>query len=258
LVDVRVRQAIAHAVDRQALIDKARFGQGLPLYANVLPSVPWAYNTDLEPRAYDPEAAGQLLDQAGWAMDDASGVRTKNGIPLKLRLHTNAGNYVREAMADLIRGQLAQVGIEVEVVLLDWYTLLDVLFGQTFDMVLLGVSDLGTDPDDLSLWAAANDTPLGSIAPPGDELLQGGRRNFVSYYNPELESWLLQARSMPDCDLDQRAALYRRAQATLLEDAPYLWIAVPRTVVALQSRLGGANPGPWSVWYNVHEWFLSD
>jgi peptide/nickel transport system substrate-binding protein len=251
LADVRVRQAIAHAVDRQALIDKARFGQGLPLYANVLPSVPWAYNTELEPYAYDLEAAGELLDQAGWTLDEATGLRTRNGVPLKLRLHTNAGNYVRESMADLIREQLAQVGIEIEVVLLDWYALLDEVFGQTFDLVLLSVDDLGTNPDDLNLWAAASDVPL-----PTGVLPQGIGYNYCSYYNPELESWLEQARAVPGCDLDQRAALYRQAQATLLEDLPYLWIDVPRTIVALQARLGGVNPGPWDVWYNVHEWYL--
>ena len=167
-----------------------------------------------------------------------------HGVPLELRLYTNAGNYVREAMADLIREQLAQVGIEVEVVLLDWYTFRDVVFGQTFDMVLFGVSDMGTDPDDLRFWGAESDAPA------------DGGYNLSSYYNPELEGWLRQAHAVPGCDLDQRAALYRRAQATLIEDAPYVWIDVPRTVVALQSRLGGVNPGPWSLWYNVHEWYL--
>jgi peptide/nickel transport system substrate-binding protein len=253
LADVRVRQAIAHAIDRQALIDKARFGQGLPLYANVLPSVPWAYNTDLGPRAYDLEAAGQLLDQAGWTLDEAQGVRTRRGASLKLRLHTNAGNLVRQAMADLIRQQLAQTGIEVEVVLLDWYAFLDVLYGQTFDMVLLSVSELGTNPDDLRLWSAASDVPRrGEVPFPS----QG--HNFGSYYNPELEGWLRSARAAPGCDLDQRAVLYRQVQATLFEEQPYVWIDVPRTVVALQSRLGGANPGPWSLWHNTHEWYLSE
>ena len=251
LADARVRQAIAHAVDRQALIDKARFGQGLPLYANVLPSVPWAYNTELVPHAYDLEAAGELLDQAGWTLDEETGLRTRDGVTLKLRLHTNAGNHVREAMADLIREQLGQAGIEVEVVLLDWYALLDVVFGQTFDLVLLSVDDLGTNPDDLNLWAAASDVPLRSGVLP-----RGIGYNYCSYYNRELERWLEQARAVPGCDLDQRAALYRQAQATLLEELPYLWIDVPRTIVALQARLGGVNPGPWDVWYNVHEWYL--
>jgi peptide/nickel transport system substrate-binding protein len=117
---------------------------------------------------------------------------------------------------------------------------------------------MGTNPDDLRLWAAASDAPLKGQPLLGSEPLQGSGYNFVSYYNPDLENWLVQARTTRGCDLDQRATLYRQAQATLLEDAPYLWIDVPRTIVALQSRLGGANPGPWSLWYNVHEWYLSD
>jgi peptide/nickel transport system substrate-binding protein len=264
LGDVRVRAAIVHAIDHQELIDKARLGQGIPLHANVLPSVPWAYNTDLEPRAYDPELAGRLLDQAGWtlpaATENDSGavvpeVRAKRGRPLELRLVTNAGNEVRERMADLIREQLGQVGIEVQVVLLDWYTFLDVLFGQTFDLVLMGVDGLGTNPDDLYLWSAANDLPVttdetGQVPPQG--------HNFVSYYDPEVEAWLEEARSTPGCDQERRATLYRQVQARLSEDLPYDWIAVPRMVVALDTRIGGANPGPWSLWYNVHEWFVSE
>jgi peptide/nickel transport system substrate-binding protein len=264
LGDARVRAAIVHAIDRQDLIDKARLGQGIPLHANVLPGVPWAYNTELEPRAYDPELARQLLDQAGWTLGAdpgrdseaaASDVRVRGGAPLKLRLVTNAGNEVRERMADLIRAQLAQVGIEVEVVLLDWYSFLDVLFGQTFDMVLMGMDGMGTNPDDLHLWSAANDLPVTT-----DETGQVPARghNFVSYYSPEVEAWLEEARSAPGCDQERRAVLYRQVQARLAEDQPYGWIAVPRSVMALDARIGGVNPGPWSLWYNVHEWFVRE
>ena len=102
-------------------------------------------------------------------------------------------------------------------------------------------------------------TPAAGSALSGEDgRVQGSGANYGSYYNPELESWLEQARTVPGCDLDQRAALYRQAQAALWEDLPYLWIDVPRTVVALRARIGGANPGPWGLWYNIHQWYLSE
>jgi peptide/nickel transport system substrate-binding protein len=245
LADVRVRQAIVHAIDRQELIAQARLGQGIPLHANVLPTVSWAYNTDLEPREYDLEKARQLLDQAGWTLNEATGVRARAGKPLRLELHTNAGNDIRETMAAGIKEQLDEVGIEIEVVTSDWYSFLDILFGQTFDLILMGISNMGTDPDDSRLWSASNDAP-------------GEGYNFVSYYNPELEAKLDQARSAPGCDQDMRTVLYRKIQAQLYEEQPYCWIDVPRNVVAIHDRVGGANPGPWSVWHNVHEWFVAE
>ena len=243
LQDKRVRQAIVHALDREQIIRWARVGQGIPLHANILPTISWAYNTDLEPRAYDLDQANQLLEQAGWVMDQNRGVRTKNGRRLELTLYTNAGNAVRESMAQLIKEQLAEVGIQVEVMAVEWNSFLDVLFGQTFDMVLISWSNLGVNPDDAHLWSAKEDVPN-----------QGA--NFVSYYNPELEEMLAQASSVTQCDQDTRIQLYRQIQAQLYEDQPYCWLDVPRTLVAVNRRIGGVNPGPWNVWYNIHEWYI--
>lgn len=245
LTDKQVRQAIAYALDRTELVAQARLGQGIPLQANVLPSVSWAYNTELQPRAYSVDMANQLLDEAGWLMNDRTGVRSKNGIPLHLRLYTNSGNEVRETMAALIQSQLAEVGIEVEVIAVEWDSFLDVLFGQTFDMALISWSHLGVNPDDGSFWSAEDDVP-------------GKGNNFVSYYNPELEAKLAQARTAPACDQDTRTALYREIQAQLYEDQPYCWLDVPRNLVVVNKRVGGVNPGPWNIWYNVHEWFIAD
>jgi peptide/nickel transport system substrate-binding protein len=244
LSDLRVRQAIAYALDRADIVAKARLGQGVPLAANVLPIVSWAYNTDLESRQRDLSKAGELLEDAGWVLNEGTGIRERGGKPLKLRLYTNAGNEVRETMGALIQAQLGEVGIDVELIAVEWNSFLDVLFGQTFDMVLVSWSNLGVNPHDESLWSAQGDVP-------------GRGNNFVSYYDPQLEAKYVQARTAPGCDQDLRAALYRQIQAQLQEDQPYCWIDVPRQLVAINGRVGGVNPGPWSVWHNVHEWYVS-
>lgn len=244
LQDKQVRQAVVYALDRTELVAQARLGQGIPLHSNVLPTVSWAYNTDLAPRAYDPDKARQMLDEAGWQVSP-SGVRVKGGRALRLKLYTNAGNQVRETMAALVRQQLAEVGIEVEVNAVEWYQFLEVLFGQTFDLVLVSWSNLGVDPHDDRLWLAQNDVP-------------GQGTNFVSYYDPELEALYAQVAALPACDQDARAAIYRQIQARLYEEQPYCWLDVPRQLVAINHRVGGVNPGPWSIWYNVHEWYVND
>jgi peptide/nickel transport system substrate-binding protein len=245
LADKRVRQAIVHALDRKELIARARLGQGIPLHANVLPTVSWAYNVDLEPRDFSRRRANQLLEGAGWAMNEATAIRERNGVSLKLSLYTNAGNQVRETMGALIQEQLREVGVEIELIPVEWYSFLDVLFGQTFDLVLVSWANLGVNPDDGDLWSAGSDA-----------LFEGG--NFVSYYNPEVEKKLTEARGLPGCDQDARAELYRAIQARLYEDQPYAWLDVPRDLVAIHKRVGGVNPGPQGVWHNVHEWYIQE
>ena len=242
LGDRRVRQAIGYALDRSELIARARFGQGIPLYANVLPTVSWAYNTDLEPPETDLERAASLLDEAGWVLNTTRGIRQKDGVALRLELATNSGNAVRERMAALIAEQLAEVGIEVEVVATTWDSFRDVLYGQTFDMALVNWSNLGVNPDDTQLWHTSSDVP-------------GTGANFCSYRNPQVEEMLTLAREAPGCDQDVRADLYRQIQAQLVEDQPYVWIDVPRNLVAINARLGGLNTGPWDLWHDVHRWY---
>ncbi|MBN1935784.1 MAG: hypothetical protein JW934_14035 [Anaerolineae bacterium] len=242
LSDVRVRYAIAHALDRNAIINAAYAGQAIPLNTNVLPTVSWAYNTDVSPREYDRQRAIALLEEAGWQIG-ASGVRVKAGRAFRLKLYTNTGNAARETIASQVQSQLREVGIDVEVVLEPWEYFLDVLFEQTFDLVVIGWSNLGIDPDDIDLWSAGTDLP-------------GRGRNFCSYVNPELEANLAQARALPGCNQDARAALYKSIQAQLAQDQPYVWLDVPRKLVIVNSRIGGVNPGPWSVWHHVHEWYI--
>ena len=245
LSDVRVRQAIIYALDRTEIVARARMGQGIPLHANVLPTVGWAYHTDLEPRAYDVGKASQLLAQAGWEVNERTGIREKNGRPLRLRLYTNAGNAVRETIGQLVQKQLAEVGIAVVFEAIEWNAFLDVLFGQTFDMAIVSWANLGVNPDDQNLWSAQSDLP-------------GKGTNFVSYHNPDLEARLAEARAVPGCAQDARARIYRQVQAQLYQDQPYCWLDVPRNLVAVNQRIGGINPGPWSVWYNVHEWYIRE
>jgi ABC-type transport system substrate-binding protein len=112
-------------------------------------------------------------------------------------------------------------------------------------MVLVSWANLGVNPDDEDLWSVQSDAPY-----------KGG--NFVSYYNPEIDAKLTQARSLPGCDQDTRAELYRAIQAQLYEDQPYCWLSVPRHLVVINKRVGGVNPGPQGIWYNVHEWYVQE
>ena len=93
LGDVKVRQAIAYALDYDSIIKNIYLGQGQRQTANVLPAVGWAYDKQLAPYAYDLAKANALLDEAGWKDTNGDGIREKNGKDMTLSLVTNAGQH---------------------------------------------------------------------------------------------------------------------------------------------------------------------
>ena len=74
-----VRQAIAHALDYQAIISKVYLGQGYQIASNVLPAIEWAHDPSIQPYAFDTVLAAQILEEAGWTDSDEDGVRECNG-----------------------------------------------------------------------------------------------------------------------------------------------------------------------------------
>ena len=245
LSELNVRKAIAHALDYEAIIDNVYLGQGYQIAANVLPAVDWAYNNELSPYAFDQDLARQLLEEAGWVDGNNDGVREKDGKSLTLGLLTNAGNKVREDLGVLVQDQLGSVGIQVNYEAIDFGTLVDRLLGQTYDMVIIGWTGVGADPNDNVFWESQFDTP-------------GSGFNFVSYQNPEIDQLLKDGYAVPGCAPADRAPIYKRIQEIIYDDVPYVFISGGVGNTAYSTRWGGIDPGPWSFYYNVHEWYVKN
>jgi peptide/nickel transport system substrate-binding protein len=209
----------------------------------VLPAIEWAFNAEVEPFAYDLEAAAAILDEGGWVAG-ADGVRVKDGTRLSFTLMTNAGNEVRENIAALSKDNLDGIGFDVELEIIEFGTVVGNLLGQTYDAVIIGWTGLGSDPEDSSFWAFRNDSP-------------GGGFNFVSYYNETVENNLNEARSLAGCDTAARGELYREIQQQIHDDAPYAFLYVPLANNIWHTRVGGIDPGPWVVYYNVEDWYIT-
>ena len=244
LGDLNVRQAIAHSLDYQTIIDKVYLGQGYQIPANVLPAISWAYNAELQPYAYDLETAKQLLEEAGWTDSDGDGVREKDGNQLALVLVTNAGNTTREDLGALVQDQLREVGFAIDFQTIDFGLMIDQMLGQTYDMALIGWTGTGTDPNDESLWSAEYDTP-------------GSGFNFVSYHNPKVEELLQQGVNVSGCDTAERAPAYQAIQQIIHDEVPYVFISGNVGNTAYSTKWQGLDPGPWNFYYNVHLWSLS-
>jgi peptide/nickel transport system substrate-binding protein len=248
--DVRVRQAIARAIDVEAIIQGAVFGEGTRMASFIVPGS-WAVHPDLEPIPFDTADAEARLEEAGWIDEDGDGVRechgcmyAEEGSPLEFELWTNEGNTRRNAIAIVVQDQLAQVGIQVNFQALEWNTLLDRRNTQEYDAIIVGWrAGYPDDPDPTQLFGPQADVP-------------GICCNFTSYYNEEFIDLMEQARTLPGCDPQERAELYWRMQEIMQEDLPYVWLFVQDGMYAARSDVNNFNPYPAQAYWNIDTWHL--
>ncbi len=261
--DVLVRQALAHAIDIEAMIETAVFGEGGRMTAHIIPQS-WAYNADLPPREYDVELALDLLAEAGWVPADASAAPSASnplvcqgclyatevdesfeGTAMSFELLTNAGNTRREAIGALVQDELGRIGIEVDFQTIDFNVLLEIMDGQTFDSFILGWQNgYPDDPNTVQLFGAAADEPNSGF-------------NFTSFYNERYYELEEAALNSPGCVLEDRAEIYYEMQEIMQEEMPYIWLFTQNGFYAASDTVEGFDPFPAQLFWNVTEWLVS-
>jgi len=209
--DIRVRRAIAHAIDRDAIVTYLLGGAARPAAA-LLPADHWAGNPALQPLAHDPELARQLLQQAGY---DAAH-------PLVLNYKTST-DPVRVRIATVIQQQLAQVGIDMRLSSYDWGTFFGDIKAGRFQMYSLAW--VGIKTPDIFRYAFHS-----ASLPP-----EGANRGRLA--NPGIDR-LIEAAEQ-GATLDEQAQDYRQVQALLLELLPYVPLWYEDHVVAARRGISG-------------------
>jgi peptide/nickel transport system substrate-binding protein len=223
LKDVRVRRAIALAIDRDRLLEH-KFRGTARAATGMLPAGHWAYDPDVARYDHDPDQARRLLDEAGHP-DGPNG-------RFKLTYLTSTDKF-RRNLARLIADDLRAVGIDVEVRAFELGTLLSDLKSGNFQIATLQWPD-PSEPHFLS-WVFASDK-----IPTPAEPNRGGNRG--GYVNPEVDSLLEAGRTAPDRAARKRA--YDRVQQILADDLPYVSLWHEDVVVVRRAGLEGFTPLP--------------
>lgn len=217
--DVRVRQAINHAVDVQAIVDGVLNGLATRTPTILSPQA-FAFDASLEPYAYDPDRARALLEEAGL------------GGGFTMTIDTMPDN---RAAAEVIAFYLQQIGIQAQIQ--SWGD-----YGAMIDAIQRGERDAWVDS-----WGNATLDPS-DIAEP--KLQTGGRGNYSGYSNPRVDELLtLAARTI---DQAAREAAYQEMQAIIHQDAPMLFGWVAQDLYAVSRRVEGWRPSPDSR-INLHD-----
>ncbi len=213
--DVRVRQALAQAVDVQKIIQFIYYGNA-EQSRGIFPPMMWFANPNIRAFEYNPKNAEHLLDEAGWKKGP-DGVRAKDGKPFAFKLITNNNNEERKDIATLVQNDFKKIGIQVDVLMYEWAVFITKFVNKMdFDAVVLGWS-LGYDHDQYQIWSSTQAKPE--------------RLNFVSYKNSQVDHLLDQARS--EFDREKIKAACWELQKLIYGDQPYLFIDVPDAMAVM-------------------------
>ncbi len=225
LDDLRVRQAMHLALDREAIIAVAVEGQGIAAYGPLPPSLPYYWpGVEQIGYHYDVAKANALLDEAGWTMD-ADGIREKGGKKLAFDILTLPSSDIQRA-AQVIQQQFKAVGIALTLDTRPIGAINPLLFSHNFQLSFMFWID--HDPDILYREFHTNQ-------------IDGGV-NWGSYSNPELDKLLEEGRTTADAAA--RAAAYQKIQEIFVKEALWLPIYHVYELSALSNRVKGAVMHP--------------
>lgn len=218
LKDVRVRQAVALAIDREPIIRYKLRGYAT-LSRSFLHPDSWAYEARSRAWACDPEGARKLLDEAGYP--DPGGGKPRLSLTYRTSMNSTA-----VAVAKILKRQLAEVGIEMDLQTNEWGVFFSDIIQGNFDMYTL--SGLGIVDPDWYTYVVHSD----SFPPNG--------ANRPRYHNPRIDELLNQGKVATD--QAERAEAYREVQRILSEEIPILPLWYEHNVVVSGHNVEGYAP----------------
>ena len=224
--DVRVRQALNYAVDKQRIIDDIYDGRAVALPGPLSPSNNFV-NQDLEPYPYDPVKALDLLEQAGWTDSDADGILDQDGEAFEFTIDTIADWWT---LAEAAAEQLAALGIEAKV--------------HTWELgIIRQRMREGERQAFLEDWGDSSFDPVGHFEAKWHAYREGeiyGRGNFSGYDNERVNE-LIQKGEITE-DTVERQRIYDEAQEIIYEEAPAVFLILPEEIEAASISVQNWEP----------------
>jgi len=228
--DLRVRQAVNHAVNKRAVVKLVYQGTAIPA-RGPLPPGSLGYSTDTTTYAHHPKLARGMLEEAGWKGE----ARRR----LKLYVMSSPRSYVPSPVlaARMIARNLADVGMDVQLVVKPFSEFLKATQDGDHDLCLGGWTGDNGDPDNFLYMLLDKDNAR-----------KGSARNLAWFKHQQFHTLLAMARR--EHGRFGRQKLYRRAMEIVADEAPWVPLAHSRVVVGTRSAIHGFRPNPFTAIYH--------
>lgn len=234
--DVRVRQALNYALDKDLIIEQIYDGRAVALPGPLSPFNNFV-NKSLQPYPYDPDRAMELFAEAGWTDSDNDGILDKDGQPLSFTIDTLEEH---RALAEAVANLFQEAGIDAQVRFWE--------FSVVQPMLLAGERQAYLDD-----WGDSAFDPVGHFEAKWHGYVEGqpyGRGNFSSYNNERVNELVLQGETT--VDPAERQQIYDEAQQLVYDEAPAVFLILPEEVEASLSTVSNWEPASDSR-VNLHD-----
>lgn len=224
--DIKIRQAIDLAINKKEIIDILFFSHGQIAYGPFLPGSN-AYNPNIK-SSYNPKKAKELLNSLGYDENNR----------FSFTVVTNANNSIRVNATQIIQYQLAKIGIDMKIKVMEWQAFLNtVVLPKKFEAVILGWG-LSLQADARSIWHSKS--------------YQKGGFNFVGYSNKEVDSLIELAETTTD--EKEFGKIYQEIFAHIAQDYPYIFLYVPNSITVVNKSIKNVSSSLIGVMHNQNQW----
>jgi len=241
------RRAVAHAIDKKAIIDIVMNGLGFPQSSSMSPSSGFFYNPDVIKYEYDMDKAKALLREIGIYDRNGDGkAEDSQGNVIEFNLFTNTDNTQRIKIANIIRKDLEQLGFTINFVPLAFNQLVSKL-DSTFDWdaIILGLTG-GIEPHfGNNVWQSSGHL----------HMWYPKQKEPATPWEAEID--IIFNQGVQELDKNKRKVLYDRWQQIVAEELPFIYTVLPASIFAVRDKFGNLNPTPYGgAFHNLEEIYI--
>jgi peptide/nickel transport system substrate-binding protein len=225
------RRAISESINREDIARMVFHGHARPAVSWISPANKFWFNARLQPHPFNQQAALQLLAQDGFRMQSGK-LRDRDGHAVEFSVITNAGNKARERMAAMIQQDLAGIGIRLNVVTLDFPSLIERI-ARTFDYeaCLLGLVNNDLDPNSqMSVWLSSAENHQWNPA----------QKTPATVWEAEID--VLMHKQAATMDVNKRKQAIDRVQEIVWQQEPFIYLVNKDSMSAVAKSLHNAHP----------------
>jgi peptide/nickel transport system substrate-binding protein len=246
--DLKFRQAVNAAIDRDGIVRLVYGTRGTPLWGNVGPGNKLWINQAISHPQRSLETARQLLKSAGFSWKTNGELVDGSGETVDFTIVTSSSNAQRMKMATLLQDDLSHLGMQVHVVPLEFRALIDRVFQSfDYDAAIMGLGGGDADPNpEMNVWMSSGTSHLWNL----------GEKQPATDWEREIDQ--LMQRQMVELDYNQRKRTYDRVQQIISENLPFIFLATPNTLAGADGRVGNFHPAvldPNTLW-NADELYI--